>query len=274
MNIDPLRLRQRAAILHALRTFLHDEGFLEVQPPILVSGPALEETLEPVRAADGFLHTSPEFALKRVLAAGLPRIYAITPCFREEELGRHHRREFTMLELYFCNGGHLDLVPIVEGLVAAAARGVNAPIPLFIHRTVAELFGGEIPADDDIFFRRWVEEIDPALTAPTFVLDYPARHAALAEVRGDVSERLEVYLGGLELGNGFSELRDPDELRARFHRSAARRLADGRVPHPVDEGVIAASGRMPRCTGIAIGLDRLVMALTSADDIAAVQIPR
>ncbi len=271
---NPVRLRQRAAIVHAVRASLHAEGFLEVHPPVIVDGPALEETLEPVRADGRFLHTSPEFALKRVLAAGLPRIYSLGPCFRDEEWGTHHAREFTMLELYFANAGYLDLIPVVEGLVAAAAEAVGAPVPVFERRTVTALFGGEVPEDDDTFFLRWVDEIEPGLTLPTFVLDYPARHAALAEVRGTVSERLEVYLGGLELGNGFSELRDPSELRARFLRSAARRVDLGRVPHPVDEGVIAASAHMPRCAGIAIGIDRLVMALTGETDIAHVQIPR
>jgi len=272
--MDPHRLRQRAAIVHAVRCALHAAGFLEVHPPLLVDGPALEETLEPVHADGRYLHTSPEFALKRVLAAGLPRIYSIVPCFRDEEHGRHHAREFTLLELYFTNAGYLDLLPVVEDIVAAAAAAVHAPVPTFSRRTVAELFGGAIPEDDDTYFFRWVDEIEPDLTEPTFVLDYPARHAALAEVRGEIAERVEVYLGGLELGNGFSELRDPAELRARFVRSAAHRAALGRAPHPVDEGVIDASGRMPRATGIAIGLDRLVMALTGETDIARVLVPR
>lgn len=253
---------------------LEEAGFLEVHPPVLVDGPALEETLEALRADDGWLHTSPEFALKRVLAAGLPRIYAITPCFRGEELGVHHQREFTMLELYLSNANYLDLLPIVEALVAASARAVGADVPRFSRRTVADLFGGTIPPDDDTFFFEWVDRIEPTLVEPTFVLDYPARQAALAEVRGDVAERVEVYLGGLELGNGFSELRDGAELRARFERSAAARRAQGRAPHPTDEGVIAASDQMPRCAGIAIGIDRLVMALTGARDIAEVRVLR
>jgi lysyl-tRNA synthetase class 2 len=268
------RLRQRAAILRAVRGALHEDGFIEVEPPVLVDSPALEETLEAVAADGGFLHTSPEFALKRVLACGLPRIFAVTPCFRAEEDGPHHAREFTMLELYFANGGYLDLIPTVERLVHAAADAVGAARPAFLRRTVAELFDGRVPDDDDTFFLQWVDRIEPALTAPTFVTDWPARQAALAEVRGDVAERLEVYLGGLELGNGFSELRDPAELRARFERSAARRTAQGRRPHPTDEGVIAASGSMPRCAGIAIGIDRLIMALTGARRIADVRVPR
>jgi lysyl-tRNA synthetase class 2 len=268
------RLRQRAAIVRALHEQLWGEGFLEIHPPVLVDGPALEENLEALRADDGWLHTSPEFALKRVLAAGLPRIYAITPCFRGEEEGVHHQREFTMLELYLCNASYLDLLPVVEGLVAAAARAVGRPEPRFTRRTVAELFGGQVPEDDDSFYFRWVDQIEPRLVEPTFVLDYPARQAALAEVRGDVAERVEVYVGGLELGNGFSELRDGSELRARFSRSGAARRARGRAPHPVDEGVIRATDRLPRCAGIAIGVDRLVMALTGARDIAEVRVLR
>ena len=268
------RLRERAAIVAAVRGWLNEEGFLEVEPPVLVDSPALEETLEAVRADGGWLHTSPEFALKRVLAMGLPRIFAITPTFRGEEVGRHHAHEFTMLELYLCNAGYLDLIPVVEEIVAAAARAIGVAVPSFSRRTVGELFHGEVPDDDDAFFFAWVDRIEPGLREPTFVIDYPARHAALAEVRGDVAERLEVYLGGLELGNGFSELRDPEELRARFARSAARRTEMRRAPHPTDEAVIAASGCMPRCAGIAIGVDRLVMALTGAEDIAEVRVPR
>ncbi len=267
-------LRARAAVLSALRATLGREGFLEVQPPVLVRSPALEANLEGVACADGFLHTSPEFALKRVLAAGLPRIYAMVPSFRSEEAGRHHSREFTMLELYLNNANYLDLIPLVEALVLAAAAALGVAIPNFTRTTVAELFGGDTPPDDDEFFRRWVTEVDPRLTAPTWVLDFPARHAALAEVRGDVCERLELYLGGLELANGYSELRDGVELRRRFAQSAKVRLESGRSPHPTDEGVISASDRFPRTAGIAIGIDRLVMALTDTSDIADVQIER
>ncbi|MFZ5478764.1 MAG: amino acid--tRNA ligase-related protein [Myxococcota bacterium] len=253
---------------------MHADGFLEVHPPTIVPSPALEENLEPVATSDGYLHTSPEFALKRVLALGLPRIYAIAPCFRGEEAGPHHAREFTMLELYLCNAGYRDLIPVVEALCAAAAAALSVPAPRFRVRAVAELFDGLVPETDDEFYFRWVDRIEPTLTEPTFVVDWPARQAALAEVRGEVAERVEAYLGGLEIANGFSELRDPDELRARFLRSAAKRTARGRVPHPVDEGVIAASATMPRCAGIAIGVDRLVMALTGCGDIAEVRVPR
>jgi lysyl-tRNA synthetase class 2 len=267
-------LRARAAVVRALHEGLWAAGFLELHPPVLVDAPALEENLEALRAHDGFLHTSPEFAMKRALAAGLPRIYAITPCFRGEELGRHHGTEFTLLELYLQNANYLDLIEVVEGLVERAAAALGVPAPRFARTTVAELFGGRIPEDDADFYRRWVERIEPGLHAPTWVLDYPARQAALAELRGNVAERIELYLGGLELANGFSELGDGEELRARFVASAAARTAIGRSPHPTDEGVIGASARMPRSAGIALGVDRLVMALTGIGDIRDVRLPR
>ena len=267
-------LRARATVVRALHEGLWAEGFLELHPPVLVDGPALEENLEALTAHDGFLHTSPEFAMKRALAAGLPRIYAITECFRGEELGRHHGTEFTLLELYLQNANYVDLIGVVEPLIRRAAAALGVPEPRFTRTTVAELFGGAVPEEDDDFYLEWVEQIEPGLRAPTWVLDFPARQAALAELRGGVAERVELYLGGMELANGFSELGDGEELRARFARSARVREACGRTPHPTDEGVIAASARLPRSAGIALGVDRLVMALAGFTDIRDVRLPR
>ena len=268
----PAALRARAAVVRALRGSLHEHGLVDVAVPTRVPSPALEENIEAIASGDKWLHTSPEFALKRVVARGLPRVYTIAPVFRADEVGRHHATEFTMLEFYLCNANYLDLLPIVERLVAAAAHAVGRDAPTFECVRVRDLFGGEIPISDVDFYRYWVERVDPSLTKPTFVMDYPARQAALAEVRGAIAERVEVYLGGLELGNGFSELRDGDELRARFEQSSVARRALGLVPHPTDEGVIAATRTLPRCAGMAIGVDRLVMALTGATEITTVQV--
>lgn len=267
-------LRARATVVRALHEGLWAEGFLELHPPVLVDGPALEENLEALTAHDGFLHTSPEFAMKRALAAGLPRIYAITECFRGEELGRHHGTEFTLLELYLQNANYVDLIGVVEPLIRRAAAALGVPEPGFSRVTVSDLFAATIPDDDDTFYREWVERIEPGLRAPTWVLDFPARQAALAEVRGEVAERVELYLGGLELANGFSELGEGCELRARFAHSARVRQSRGRTPHPTDEGVIAATARLPRSAGIALGVDRLVMALAGFTDIRDVRLPR
>lgn len=265
----PDLLRARAQILRALRGWFESNGYLELHTAALVRCPALEEHLEPVAVGDQFLHTSPEFAMKRALAAGLCRIYQITPCFREEERGVHHAREFTMLEWYRVGAGTAELMDEVESLCAAAAAAVGQPAPAFERRAVASLLADH--GDPDDWFYRWVSEVEPTLTRPSIVHGYPPWQAALARVRGEVADRFEVYLGGVELANAFAEETDPDTLRARFAASAATRQALGRRPHPTDEALLAATARMPRCAGIALGVDRLVMVLTGAPDIHAVR---
>lgn len=268
--LDAPLLRSRARILRALRRWFDDHGYLEVHTPTLVPAGAMEENLEVVAAGDGVLHTSPEFAMKRVLAAGLGRIYQVGPCFRGEESGRHHHREFTMLEWYRVGASTLDLMDEVEALVAACAAAVDVPAPRFRRVPAGALLADT--GDADAWFRAWVERVEPTLTQPTIVTDYPAWQAALAQLRGGVADRFEVFLGGLELANAFGEERDPAVLRARWEAGNRARHAAGRPPHPIDEGFLAAVGRMPACAGIALGVDRLVMALCGADDIARVQV--
>ncbi len=264
-------LRARAAILQAVRAWFVREGYLEVQPPTLVPAGVMEEHLEPVVVPGlGQLHTSPEFALKRVLAAGLGRIYAMTPCFRREEEGVHHRLEFTMLEWYRTGVGTGELMDEVEALVAAAADAIGAAPPAFARRRVRDLLSPALPPDD--WFFQWVDAVEPTLTAPTIVHGYPAWQSALARLRDGEADRFEVYLGGLELANAFAEETDAAELRARWQAVNAARAAAGRAPHPVDEAFLDAVDRMPRCAGIALGVDRLVMALTGAADIGLVQV--
>jgi len=265
------QLRARAAILQAVRAWFVANGYLEVQPPTIVASPAMEEHLEAVRVGDlGFLHTSPEFALKKVLATGLGRIYAMTPCFRLEEHGPHHSLEFTMLEWYRTGAGTTELMDEVEDLVGAAADAVGRPRPRFHRRSVADLLSPELAPDD--WFFRWVDVVEPTLTAPTIVHGYPPWQAALARVRDGVADRFEVYLGGLELANAFAEELRASELEARWEAVSAARRAAGRPPHPVDEAFLQAVDRMPRCAGIALGFDRLVMALTGTKHIRAVQV--
>jgi lysyl-tRNA synthetase class 2 len=286
--MDAAGLRARAAVLRAIRRSLEGRGYLEVPTPALVRSPAMEEFLHPVAAGDEFLRTSPEFALKRVLAAGLGRIYEIGPCFRDRERGPWHRREFTMCEWYRVGATLDDLMDEVEGLVAAAARAIGVSVPRWRRMTVRALFLDRTGLDlatasaadlsdhdepwDDAFTRRWVTDIEPGLSGAVFVSDWPASQAALARVRADgawpVAGRFEAYLHGIELANAFHELGDPVEQRRRFLASNAARVAAGEAPHPVDEALIAAVGRMPPTCGIALGVDRLVAALCGWDGIA------
>jgi lysyl-tRNA synthetase class 2 len=285
--IDPRGLRARAAVLAAVRAFLAEHGYREVPTPALVPSPAMEEHLHALAVGGGFLRTSPEFALKRAVAAGLPRVYELGPCFRAREHGPWHRQEFWMLEWYRAGAGLADLMDEVEALVAraAAALGVAGParwerstVPArfaalgldLTTATAAEL--GARPGDswDDAFFRRWLEQVEPALPPAVFVRDWPASQAALAQVRTDGphrAERFEAYLNGVELANAFLELIDAGEQRRRFEAANAARVAAGEPPHPVDEALIDAVGRMPPTAGIALGVDRLVAALLGWDGI-------
>ena len=265
------RLRARAAILQAVRAWFVAHGYLEIQPPTLVASAAMEEHLEAVRVGGlGFLHTSPEFALKKVLATGLGRIYAMTPCFRLEEDGPHHSLEFTMLEWYRAGAGTSELMDEVEDLVGAAADAIGRPRPRFHRRAVAELLSPDLdPAD---WFYRWVDVVEPTLSGPTIVHGYPAWQAALARIRNGQADRFEVYLGGLELANAFAEELNARELRSRWEAISEARRTAGRPPHPIDEAFLSAVDRMPRCAGIALGFDRLVMALTGTPHIRDVQV--
>ena len=126
--------------------------------------------------------------------------------------------------------------------------------------------------DEEAWFRCWVDQVEPQLTAPTIVHGYPPWQAALSRIRGGVADRFEVYMGGIELANAFAEENCPDTVRARFSDSAAARVSAGKPPHPVDEALLKATSNMPLSAGIAVGIDRLVMALTDATDIQHVQV--
>ena len=183
----------------------------------------MEEHLEAVSVGDKYLHTSPEFAMKRVLGEGLCRIYQIGPSYRDEEVGIHHSREFTMLEWYRANAGTAELMDEVENLVAIAAKAIGVQIPPFTRVSVNDLrsqAGLEQTEDEESWFRGWVDHVEPTLKNPVIVHSYPVWQAALAKERRGYADRFEVYLGGLELANCFAEEGDPAIIRERFHASA------------------------------------------------------
>jgi lysyl-tRNA synthetase class 2 len=266
------RLLQRANIVRAIRGWMEARGYREVHTPALVPSAAFEEHLEPVAVGRAFLHTSPEMAMKRVLAAGLCRIYQIVPAFREEELGVHHTREFTMLEWYRVGAGTHELMDEVEDLFASCARSVGRDLGAFRRVAVSTLQDPSL--EPDAWFRRWVGVVEPALTGAVIVHGYPAWQSALARIRGTVADRFEVYVDGVELANAFAEETDARALRRRLEVSNEARVRAGRPPHPADELFFHAVSRMPRAAGIAVGVDRLAMVLTGASSIAEVQVGR
>ncbi len=319
--------RARARLSAAVRRLLGEGGYEEVETPSLVPAPGMEPHIQAFEAPfvpEGggaavplFLHSSPEYAMKRLLAEGFDRIFQLSRVFRNGEVSATHNPEFTLLELYRTGtdyrGVMADVERVLEGCARAllgggtravrGARAVDLRAP-FETLTVQEAFlryarvdlaacdgraerlveaarsaghdpgpGGE--SFDDVFFRVMLNAVEPRLGAerPTWLVDWPASMAALSKVKRDDprwAERFELYAGGLELANGFTELNDAVEQRARLVEEQALRGRLGRRVYPLDEAFLAAVGRMPDAGGVAIGLDRLLMLLVGAKSIEEV----
>ena len=292
-------LEARKRLDDAIRAFFDARGFLEVQTPITVRSPGLEPHLEaftttevgPDRATtDLYLHTSPEYAMKRMLGRGIGSIYQLARVFRNGERSSTHAPEFTMLEWYRQPGRLVDLMDDTEALLTAAAEAVDGPWRPngFVRVSMAEAFrnaglanplehpsvdglravlGVRYVADDtwnDVFHRAFLERVEPILPHDRVVLlhGYPASMAALARLDSTdprVAERFEVFVGDLELANAFGELCDPHEQRRRFEADNIERRRLGRPRYPVDEGLLADLPQMGESAGIALGIDRLLM---------------
>lgn len=288
-------LARRADLLRWVRAFFTDAGYLEVETPVRIPAP-LPEAHIAVVAADGWvLQPSPEICMKRLLAAGYEKIFQICKCFRKAERGRRHLPEMTMLEWYAVGETYLDLMARCEELLRHIAQGLGAgrtilyqgrPIDLgapWERLTVADAFTryGSLSMPAALAQGRFDAvmglEIEPrlGLERPVFLYDYPAEHGSLARLKpGDpsVAERFELYIGGLELCNGFSELNDAAEQRRRFAAEQERMQAHGTPVHHLPEKFLAALAHMPPCAGNALGIDRLVMLFTDAaaiDEVVA-----
>jgi lysyl-tRNA synthetase class 2 len=282
------RLAQRARILQQVRAFFVGHGLLEVETPQRIPANAPEPYIDAVAAGDWVLHTSPELAMKRLLAAGCPDLFQLCRVWRDGERGGRHLPEFTLLEWYRRDADYAALMADCEALLVHLVpsrrlswQGQTIDLtPPWPRLSVAEAFRRHTgcPVEAALAAGRFDEvlalEVEPRLgPAPLFLVDYPAPLAALARLKtGEptVAERCELYLGGLELANGFSELTDPVEQRARFTRDEAARRAAGKVPRSLPEAYLAELPAIPPCAGMALGVDRLVMLLTDAAEIAEV----
>lgn len=287
-------LQARAELYGSVRVFFADRGVLEVDTPVLSAHATVDRHIESFAVPDGgWLQTSPEFAMKRLLCAGSGPIYQIAAVFRREEQGRHHNPEFRLLEWYRPGWSYHQLMDEVQDLLHAVgvAKGVSFgrityrdaflrhagfdPFfePVASMRDRARV--GDVPvldldcreADRDAWLDLWMSYcVGPRLGtgSPEFLYDFPASQAALSRVRAEphppVAERFELFWQGIELANGFQELAGADEQRARFEADQAARREAGHVVPPLDEHLIAAlrSG-LPECAGVALGLDRVLM---------------
>jgi lysyl-tRNA synthetase class 2 len=301
-------LRTRAAMLAGVRAFFAQRGVLEVETPALstaaATDPAIASVVAAVRSlgtAPLYLQTSPEFAMKRLLAAGSGDIFQLCRVYRDEELGRWHQPEFTMLEWYRVGFDDHALMEEVAELVDAAlsAAGRSAPLPIVrvryadairaaleteidgpVEQLAARLVarGVDVPrglARDALLDLACATLITASFdpNALTFLYDYPASQAALARLKGGtppVAARFEAFAGGIELANGFHELTDSGEQRRRFEAERDQRRRAGQTTAPLDEDLLAAlEAGLPDCAGVALGFDRLVALALDATDLAA-----
>ena len=277
------KLKVRDALMQSIRAFFHSEGFIEVETPIRMKIPCMELHIDAEPSGDLWLRTSPELYHKKLLAQGAQKIFEIGKCFRQGERGDRHHPEYTMLEWYRAGGDYNTMLDDLQRLLTAVGRVTSPGVHsngwrILTVAGVYEEFAGWNPIemfDADRFDFDMVEKIEPNLPkdAPVILKDYPAECCALARLKPDspkVAERWELYLGGIEIANAYSELTDPVEQQARFEKWGAQRKALGKTVYPIDEEFIRCLEKMPPSGGCALGIDRLLMALTGAstlDDI-------
>ena len=262
------RLRLRAQALEAIRGFFAARDVVEVQTPVLAPATVTDPDVESIAVPGyGFLQTSPEYQMKRLLSAGAPSIYQLGPVFRHEERGRLHNPEFTMLEWYRLGFDDQQLMQEVAELVALVL-GPDAVQTVTYQQLVGDVSDrGDVQRSElDLRFAEACEKLQPGRF---FVVDYPADQAALARLRPDnpsVAARFELVIDGIEIANGYWELLDPTEHERRFAADRARRKALGRADVEPDQPFLTALRRgLPNCAGVALGVDRLLMLAQNAD---------
>ncbi len=291
----PANLRKRAALKKRMRDYFDSHGFLEVETPTRIAGPAPEEYIDCIPAGGQFLRPSPELEMKVLLAHGYEKIYQFGPCFRADEHGWKHREEFTMLEYYMRDRDYRELMAFTTALLRDALIFAGGRTRLKFHGedmdleaepeliTVREAFERYARMDmfeadrRDCFDELMVTKIEPELGRGrmTYLLDYPASRASLARLSKrdpQVAERWELYMAGVELANAYSELTDGAEQLARFDASREFRRQRGALEYGTPEAFndVLRRNALPTCTGSALGFDRLAMILTDASDLGEV----
>lgn len=289
-------LQARARLIQHIRDFFSSHDVLEVETPCLSSGTVTDPYLEAFEVEGRFLQTSPEYAMKRLLAAGSGNIFQIAKAFRKEDCGRKHNPEFTLLEWYRCDFSLAQMFSEIEQLLQ-----MTLGISHLEHHRYADLFAQYLNHDlnsiSDERLRALVDENchgldvsdrDDCLTAlfatciepvigqqnPCIVSHFPASQASLARLDPtdpSVALRFEVYYQGIELANGFHELTDVNEQTQRFHEDNAKRVQMGLAEKPLDTHFLAAlNAGLPDCIGVALGIDRLLMLKLGVDSISEV----
>jgi elongation factor P--(R)-beta-lysine ligase len=288
------KLERRSKILAGIRAFLGCEGFIEIETPLRVPAIAPEQFINPYMSEGWFLSTSPELQMKRLISAGYENIFQICHCFRKDERGRYHNPEFTMLEWYRAHANYEIIIQDTERLVLDLSNRLGSgpiiifqgqkidltlPWPRITVREAFFLWAGWDPTVDYNglkFDEDLVDKVIPnfPIGRPTILLDYPAECASLARLKNNnlhVGERAEIFIGGLEIANAYSELNDVSEQEKRFKLEMEQMKMSGQ-PATWPKKFLESLKYLPECTGIAVGVDRLVMLLCdtkSIDDVIA-----
>ena len=288
-------LKIRARTVQAVRDFFIGKDYLEIETPCRIPAPAPEEHIDAEISGDWFLQASPELCMKRLLAAGYPRIFQICKCFRQNERGSKHLPELTMLEWYTSESDYFDMMAQTEDLVRFVAENINSGNHLVYQGnkidlkkpwpklSVAKAFKKftsttlEKALSEDLFDELMTSEIEPKLghKKPVFLYDYPASLASLSMIKSDnpsIAQRFELYIAGLELCNAYTELTDPEEQKKRFEIEQNKRHGLGKRVYPMPEKFLEALEFMPGASGNALGIDRLVMLFADTkkiDDVVA-----
>jgi lysyl-tRNA synthetase class 2 len=262
-------LQQRAGLLAQARAFFAQRNVIEVQTPVLAKHSVTEPDVQSIQVPDyGYLQTSPEYHIKRLLAGGMPSCYQLGPVFRHGELGRLHNPEFTMLEWYRLDFDHRQLMYEVADLVDE----LLGPKP-YQHLTYADLVGGVASGPREMLDLAFAEACERLTPGRFFITDYPADQAALARINpdGQTAARFELVIDGVEIANGYWELLDADEHRQRFAADGEIRRHRELPAMAVDEEFLGALEHgMPKCAGVAMGFDRMVMLACGAKDLSDV----
>ena len=304
-------LKRRAELLKRVREFFDTRGFFEVETPLISHDTVVDRYIDPIAihasalgnasvSSDLWLQTSPEFAMKRLMAAGAQAIYQITRAFRAGEAGARHNPEFTMLEWYRAGDNQKQGIALL-GQFACMVFGTSSFDTISYQQLFEKVAGVDgLGPDLDEYVQaaerfhldtssfagvedvdQWrnlllTEVIEPQLGAelPIIVYDWPASQSALAVCRDkvpQVAERFELYFRGTELANGYHELLDAEELKGRFAVVNDQRRGDGKNPLPIDSRLLQAmESGMPPCSGVAVGMDRLLMVLSGSKSISDV----